>query len=69
MNADLVFGLARMFETFRENFGEEGIRVSAISAMRLNGFWLRIPPLENPLNSIGTTRCCLPLGSCMNRVR
>ncbi len=27
VNADLVFGLARMFEAFRENFGEEGIRV------------------------------------------
>ena len=27
VNADLVFGLARMFEAFRENFGEAGIRV------------------------------------------
>jgi hypothetical protein len=27
VNADVVFGLARMFEAFREYFGEEGIRV------------------------------------------
>src|SRR6266853_5539639 len=40
---------------------------SAISTMRLNGFWLRIPPLENPLNTIRTTRGCLPLSPCMNR--
>jgi hypothetical protein len=27
VNGDLAFGLARMFETFRESLGEKGIRV------------------------------------------